>query len=94
MRNCRAKFGKTAEIRLSPILAPHIGVPNPQTCSAESPTALVMKPIIELLNPMPELTNLGIMVYRTGVPTYNSTSGAGHALTQFGYSYLKYLDAS
>lgn len=46
----------------------------------------------ELLGPLPELENLGILIRKDGAPAWGGTVGSGYSLSDFGYKYLAYLD--
>ncbi len=46
----------------------------------------------ELIGPLAELANLGILIKKEGTPTFGGTMGAGYSITTFGYVYIFYLD--
>ncbi len=46
----------------------------------------------ELIGPLAELANLGVLVKKEGTPTFGGTVGSGYSLTPFGYDYIRYLD--
>lgn len=48
----------------------------------------------ELVIPLEELANLGILVKRAGSPTVGGTVGLGFSISDFGYEYISYLDKS
>lgn len=45
----------------------------------------------ELLGPLPELANLGIMIKKEGTPTFGGTVGSGYSLSDFGYQFLEFI---
>lgn len=46
----------------------------------------------ELMGPLSELANLGILIKKDGTPTFGGTVGSGYSITPFGYDYIAYLD--
>lgn len=46
---------------------------------------------IELMGPLPELANLGLLIKRDGSPTFGGTVGSGYSITDFGYEYIYHL---
>jgi len=47
---------------------------------------------IELMGPLPELGNLGLLIRKNGTPTFGGSVGSGYSISEFGYEYMKYLD--
>jgi hypothetical protein len=47
---------------------------------------------IELMGPLPELGNLGLLIKKDGAPTMGGTTGSGYSLSDFGYNYLENLE--
>ncbi|MFH1648582.1 MAG: hypothetical protein ABIA11_02555 [Patescibacteria group bacterium] len=45
----------------------------------------------ELMGPLPELANLGILIEKNGTATWGGTVGSGYSLSEFGYKYILYL---
>lgn len=45
----------------------------------------------ELKGPLPELSNLGILIEKNGTPTWGGSVGSGYSLSEFGYRYIDYL---
>jgi len=45
----------------------------------------------ELKGPLPELSNLGILIKKNGTPTWGGSVGSGYSLSEFGYDYIAYL---
>lgn len=45
----------------------------------------------ELLGPLAELANLGILIKRNGSPTWGGSIGSGYSISDFGYKYISYL---
>lgn len=48
----------------------------------------------ELMDPLPELANLGLLVRRNGTATFGGSVGSGYSISEFGYEYLNYLEES
>jgi len=46
----------------------------------------------ELVDPLPELANLGILIRKNGTATFGGSVGSGYSLSDFGYEYLNYLE--
>jgi hypothetical protein len=46
---------------------------------------------IELLGPLAELANLGLLIKKDGVPTFGGSVGSGYSISEFGYKYINYL---
>lgn len=47
---------------------------------------------IELMGPLPELSNLGLLIRKNGTATYGGSVGSGYSISEFGYEYLNYLE--
>lgn len=46
----------------------------------------------ELIKPLFELSNLGLLRSRNGTATFGGTVGSGYSISEFGYEYLNFLD--
>lgn len=46
----------------------------------------------ELMYPLHELSNLGLLIKREGTPTFGGTVGSGYSISRFGYEYMEYLE--
>lgn len=46
----------------------------------------------ELMTPLDELANLGILIKRNGSATWGGTVGSGYSISAYGYKYMSYLD--
>lgn len=49
---------------------------------------------IELMDPLPELANLGLLIKKNGPATWGGSIGTGYSISGFGYEYMKYLEKS
>lgn len=49
---------------------------------------------IELMGPLPELANLGLLIRKNGTATYGGSVGSGYSISEFGYEYMNYLENS
>lgn len=47
----------------------------------------------ELMEPLPEMANLGLLIKKDGAPTIGGTTGSGYSLSDFGYVFMDYLDS-
>lgn len=49
---------------------------------------------IELMGPLPELANLGLLIKKNGTATWGGSVGSGYSISEFGYEYMEYLEKS
>ena len=47
---------------------------------------------IELMEPLDELSNLGLLIKKNGTATFGGSVGSGFSITNFGYEYIKYIE--
>lgn len=47
---------------------------------------------IELMGPLPELANLGLLIKKNGTATWGGSVGSGYSISDFGYEYMEYLE--
>ena len=47
---------------------------------------------IELMGPLPELANLGLLIRKNGTATWGGSVGSGYSISDFGYEYMEYLE--
>ena len=49
---------------------------------------------IELMGPLSELANLGLLIKKNGTPTWGGSVGSGYSISDFGYEYMEHLEKS